>query len=61
MLRFPIRPGHRYRPHELAIRDLREANGRDPTTGAGIPNHSWVALSLAMVVLDTLSGPGDKN
>jgi hypothetical protein len=39
-----------------ALRDMREANGRDPRTGAGRGNNSRVALVLAMIVLDTLSG-----
>jgi hypothetical protein len=47
-----------YRSLILALRDLREANGRDLVTGVGSGNHSWIGLSLAMVVLDTLSGSG---
>lgn len=42
----------------LALRDLRQVNGRDATTGTGAGNQTWIALCLAMVVLDTLSGRG---
>jgi hypothetical protein len=35
---------------------MRQANDRDPTTGSGDGNESWIGLSLAMIVLDTLSG-----
>jgi hypothetical protein len=37
---------------------MRQANGRDLVTGAGEGNASWIGLSLAMTVLDTLSGSG---
>jgi hypothetical protein len=40
----------------LALRDMRQANGRDAVTGVGEGNESWIGLSLAMIVLDTLSG-----
>ena len=40
----------------LALRDMREANRRDRETGEGLGNDSWIGLSLAMVVLDTLRG-----
>ncbi len=56
MLTCPIRPEHRYPPRDLALRDMREANGRDPETGNGDGNRSWIGLSLAMIVLDSLSG-----
>lgn len=42
----------------LALRDMRTANDRDPATGAGDGNESWIGLSLGMIVLDTLSGSG---
>jgi hypothetical protein len=38
---------------------MRGASGRDPETGAGDGNESWIGLSLAMIVLDTLSGSSD--
>lgn len=60
MLTCPIHPEHRYLPRDLALRDMREANGRDPETGNGDGNRSWIGLSLAMIVLDSLSGP-DTN
>jgi hypothetical protein len=47
-------------PLELALRDMREANGRNPATGARKGNRSWIGLSMAMIVLDTLTG-GGKN
>jgi hypothetical protein len=52
---------HLYSSLVLALRDMRQANGRDPTTGAGDGNPSWIALSLAMIVLDTLSGDGGDD
>jgi hypothetical protein len=56
MLRCELRDSHLYPSLELALRDMREANGRDPMTGAGDGNESWIGLSMAMIVLDTLSG-----
>jgi hypothetical protein len=35
---------------------MRTANGRDPETGDGDSNGSWIGWSIAMIVLDTLSG-----
>jgi len=58
MLRCELRDSHLYPSLVLALRDMRQANGRDPTTGAGDGNRSWIGLSLAMIVLDTLSGDG---
>ncbi|WNV84724.1 hypothetical protein [Umezawaea sp. Da 62-37] len=52
------RPGTGYLPIELALRDMRTANGRDPDTGDGTGNESWIGLCLGMIVLDTLSGTG---
>jgi hypothetical protein len=60
MLRCELRGSHLYPSLVLALRDMRQANGRDPTTGAGEGNQSWIGLSLAMIVLDTLSGDGGK-
>jgi hypothetical protein len=56
MLTCPIRPERLYVSRDLALRDMRTANGRDPETGTGDGNRSWIGLSLAMVVLDSLSG-----
>jgi hypothetical protein len=59
MLRCELRDSHLYPSLELALRDMRQANGRDPMTGAGDGNESWIGLSMAMIVLDTLSGDDD--
>lgn len=56
MLQFDTRNSNLQPSLVLALRDMRLANGRDPQTGAGPGNGSWVGLSLAMIVLDTLSG-----
>jgi hypothetical protein len=56
----PVRPEHLYIPRDLALRDMREANGRDPETGNGDGNRSWIGLSLGMIVLDSLSGGPDE-
>lgn len=50
----PDRDG--FLPLELALRDMRDANGRDPDTGARLGNRSWIGACLGMIVLDTLSG-----
>jgi hypothetical protein len=60
MLRCELRHPHLYPSLILALRDMRQANGRDPTTGAGNGNRSWIGLSLAMIVLYTLSGHHGK-
>jgi hypothetical protein len=60
MIRCEPRVSNLYRPIELALRDMREANNRDRTTGAGAGNRSWIGLSLGMIVLDTLSGNDPK-
>ena len=52
----PLRGSGLYPSLVLAMRDFRTANARDPETGAGVGNHSWIALALGMIVLDTLSG-----
>jgi hypothetical protein len=57
MLQCPLRQSNLYPTLVLALRDMRQANGRDPETGTGDGNESWIGLSLAMIVLDTLSGP----
>ena len=51
MLRCELRDSHLYPSLELALRDMRQANGRDPMTGAGDGNESWIGLSMAMIVL----------
>jgi hypothetical protein len=61
MLRCELGDSHLYSSLVLALRDMRQANGRDPTTGHGDGNQSWIALSLAMIVLDTLSGQGGDD
>ncbi len=58
MLTCPVRPEHLYIPRDLAIRDMRQANERNRETGDGDGNRSWIGLSLGMIVLDSLSGPG---
>lgn len=45
----------------LALRDLRSVNGRDPVTGKGMGNQSWVALTMAMIVIDTLAGNSEQS
>jgi hypothetical protein len=60
MLRCELRDSNLYPTLVLALRDMREANGREETTGAGVGNRSWIGLSLGMVVLDTLSGDDPK-
>jgi hypothetical protein len=45
----------------LALRDLRQASGRDVVTGAGAASASWIGLSIGMIVLDTLTGPGTQG
>ncbi|MDG4834822.1 hypothetical protein O7627_36760 [Solwaraspora sp. WMMD1047] len=44
----------------LAVRDMRTANGRNETTGEGTGNESWIGLSIAMTVLDTLTSGTEK-
>ena len=58
MLQCELRESRLYPSLVLALRDMRQANGRDPVTGAGSGNESWIGLCLAMTVLDTLSGSG---
>jgi len=55
-----LRPGTGYLPLELALRDMRTVNGRDPDTGDGPGNDSWTGLCLGMIVLDTLSGTNES-
>jgi hypothetical protein len=52
----PVRLDNTYLPLELALRDMRDANGRDAETGAGAGGPSWIGVCLGMIVLDTLSG-----
>jgi hypothetical protein len=61
MLRCELQPSNVYPTLTLALRDLRQANGRDPVTGAGIGNESWIGLSLGMIVLDTLTGSTERG
>jgi hypothetical protein len=53
-LRRPLNATQIYSTILLAPRDLRTANGRDPESGYGVANESWIALTLGMVVPDTL-------
>lgn len=46
---------HTYTTWFLALRDMRTANGREETTGAGEGNNSWIGLAMGMIVLDILS------
>lgn len=55
MLRCDLNEANVYPTLFLALRDMRTANGRDETTGAGRGNESWMGLSIAMTVLDTLT------
>jgi hypothetical protein len=61
MLQCELQPHNLYPTPVLAMRDLRHANGRDPETGEGEGNESWIALSLGMIALDTMSGRGRRN
>jgi len=60
MLHCPLRQTHLCPTLVLALRDMRCANGRDPTTGDGAGNDSGIGLVIGMTVLDTLSGDEDK-
>ncbi|MHB8539134.1 MAG: hypothetical protein ACYDCS_14120 [Candidatus Dormibacteria bacterium] len=60
MLACPVRPEHLNIPRDLALRDMRTANGRERETADRDGNDSWIGLSLAMIVLDSISGP-DRN
>jgi hypothetical protein len=52
MLRCELRDSHPYPSLELALRDMRRANGRDPTTGAGDGNELWVGLRWKRLLTD---------
>jgi hypothetical protein len=52
---------HIYSNLFLALRDMRSANGRDPATGTGDGNDSWIGLALGMIVLDILSTSDEKE
>lgn len=52
---------HVYSNLFLALRDMRSANGRCPTTGAGDGNDSWIGLALGMIVLDILATDDPKD
>lgn len=57
MLPCPFPEGERlFASLVLALRDMRHANKRDPETGAGEGNDSWIGLCIGMIVLDTLRG-----
>ncbi len=59
MLRCEQRPSNLYPSLVLALRDMRQANGRDLVSGDGEGNDAWIGLSLGMIVLDTLSGSSE--
>lgn len=61
MLFCPVHSNHLYQRLELALRDMREAHGRNLETGAGVGSRSWIGLSLGMIVLDTLAGNGSTD
>jgi hypothetical protein len=61
MLRCDLRSSNLYPSLILALRDMRDANGRDPATGDGDGNESWIGLTLGMIVLDTLSGEQNEK
>jgi hypothetical protein len=56
----PITDSNLYPTLVAALRDMRHANGRDETTGEGVGNRSWVGLSIAMIVLDTLTREDER-
>ena len=56
MLRCELSSTHQYATLVLALRDMREINGRDAVTGDGVGNNKWAGMTLGMIVLDTLSG-----
>ena len=59
MLPCSLRETNLYPSLVLALRDMRTANGRDPATGEGGGNDSWIGLTMGMIVLDSLTGRGD--
>jgi hypothetical protein len=60
MLRCPITDGrHLFPSLVLALRDMRHSNNRNPASGEGDGNDSWIALSIGMIVLDTLTPDTD--
>lgn len=60
MLQCPVTGTSLYPTLVLAVRDMRTANGRTETTGEGTGNASWIGLSIAMTVLDTLTSGTEK-
>jgi hypothetical protein len=61
MLRCPLEEDeHLFRSLVLTLRDMRCANQRDPETGDGQGNTSWIGLAIGMIVLDTLSGDSKR-
>lgn len=56
MLRCDLNDSGLYPTLVLALRDMRAANGRDPLTGEGDGNESWIGLTLGLIILDTLTG-----
>jgi len=60
MIRCPENSTSLYPSLALALRDLREANGRDEETGDRPGNFTWIALSMGMVVLDSLTPSNEQ-
>ncbi|MBN9102526.1 MAG: hypothetical protein J0I49_31165 [Pseudonocardia sp.] len=52
MIECPLDTTSVYRSRFLAVRDMRAANGRDPASGQGAGNESWIGLALALMILD---------
>lgn len=59
MLRCELGSTSLYSSLVLALRDMRQANKRDCTTGSGDGNDSWIGLALAMTVLDSMTPDHD--
>lgn len=60
-LECPLTSSNLYITLRLALRDMRDACGRDAVTGAGDGNASWIGLTMGMIVLDTLTGSSGKT
>jgi hypothetical protein len=60
MLECPLQGTSLYTTLVLALRDMRDAHGRDAVTGRGNGDQRWIGLVLGMIVLDTLSGKDGK-
>jgi hypothetical protein len=54
MLRCELQASNLYPNLVLALRDMRQANGRDLVTGDGEGNESWIGLSLGVASLEVV-------